>query len=464
MRVRSVGIAPTPEQDISLTPELLASTGARYSRNNEGLEAILEKVKGMDQDKAVDTIFKMVDFGHRSISDMAPVAIFMDDISIYMALKIWHLCPTAGGQESSTRYVKLSIDQLTLPPGITEHEKELILKSFKSYEECYELWNELATKHPEVMNLPKHLIESNEEKDKLAINRIKRNFAFDRARYYIPMCCRTNVMMIMQARGWVDLIKYLSSDMLEESKQLAEKLRSELKKVTPRLVKHAVYDEFYANGIKQDFEQGREPNGAKARMFGLQKDSKPFLAIQDVVRKSITDGNIKNNIEKACENHNNRYGYFGERIKRIIVRFGWENLTIAELRDLNRHRTGIKTFSLEPNGMYCSDDEIKKYEQLDPEITSKLEKHKRSAIELMVLGRYKFDMLDPYFVYFLPLGTQCFYEHVTTANNFLYQCELRTGLGAHFTYATRMKEVLELWFETYPETKPYITIGNAEPE
>lgn len=463
MKVATVGICPTKDQDKSLTPELLASTGARYSRNNEGLEAILEKIAGMDQDKAVDTIFGMVDYGHRSISDMAPVAMFMDDISIYMALKIWHLCPTAGGQESSTRYVKFSIDKITLPPNIREEELELLKASFESYEKCYELWNELATKHPEILNIPQELIKSEEKKDKLKVERLKRNFAFDRARCYIPMCCQTNVMMVMQARGWTDLIKYLASDHYEESNELADKLRTELKKVTPRLVKHTNRDENYTKGIREDFLCGRTNSNNKARFFGWEKDARPFLNI-DFPHLFPKMPHVLLNYSKECENHIDRYGFFGDNIKRIVVRFGWENLTIAELRDLNRHRTGHKSFYLEPTGLYCSDDEIEKYKHYDEDIANKLKAEKHKAMALIEIACWKYDKLDPNFVYFLPLGTQCFYEHVTTANHFLYQCELRTGLGAHFTYAARMKEVLELWFEQLPETRKYITIGNAEPE
>ena len=48
MHVTSVSIIPTEAATTAgrpaLTPELLAASGARYSRNNEGLEAILSKI------------------------------------------------------------------------------------------------------------------------------------------------------------------------------------------------------------------------------------------------------------------------------------------------------------------------------------------------------------------------------------------------------------------------------------
>src|ERR1017187_400504 len=67
----------------ALTPELLAASGARYSRNNEGLESILSKIDPNNLEKSVDSIFRMVDYGHQSIADMVPVALFIYGISIW---------------------------------------------------------------------------------------------------------------------------------------------------------------------------------------------------------------------------------------------------------------------------------------------------------------------------------------------------------------------------------------------
>src|SRR5271168_953072 len=116
MKVTQVALRPTEAsaraERPALTPELLAASGARYSRNNEGLQAILSKIDPQNLEKSVDSIFRMVDYGHQSIADMVPVAMFIDGVSIWLAYYIWTLCPTAGGQESSTRYIKISADGL----------------------------------------------------------------------------------------------------------------------------------------------------------------------------------------------------------------------------------------------------------------------------------------------------------------------------------------------------------------
>lgn len=103
MNVTHVALRPTEAVEAAgrpaLTPELLAATGARYSRNNEGLDAILARIDFAHPDSAVDGIFRMIDYGHQSIADMAPVAMFIDGVSLWLAYYLWALSPTAGGQE-----------------------------------------------------------------------------------------------------------------------------------------------------------------------------------------------------------------------------------------------------------------------------------------------------------------------------------------------------------------------------
>src|ERR1044071_6905527 len=100
MKVTQVAIRPTESSMAagrpSLTPELLAASGARYSRSNEGLEAILSRIDPENLDRSVESIFRMIDYGHQSIADMAPVAMFIDGISMWLAYYIWTLVPTAG--------------------------------------------------------------------------------------------------------------------------------------------------------------------------------------------------------------------------------------------------------------------------------------------------------------------------------------------------------------------------------
>jgi len=215
MKIQYVSISPTTaannEGCYALTPELLAATGARYSRNNEGLDAIVSKIDFSNTDKSVDGIFKMVDYGHASIADMAPIALFIDDITLYAAYFLWTLSPTAGGQECSTRYIKMdssnvaSTDDLGIYDEYEQQYDLYVAKSFNYYEEALKLWTKIGEIYPELTKIPSSLLSSESDKDKKQVARMMRNFAFDRARVYLPVSTLTGVMMIQSARAWANL-------------------------------------------------------------------------------------------------------------------------------------------------------------------------------------------------------------------------------------------------------------------
>ena len=71
---------------------------------------------------------------------------------------------------------------------------------------------------------------------------------------------------------------------------------------------------------------------------------------------------------------------------------------------------------------------------------------------------------NPAYVYWMLLGTQLDFEHVTTADKFIYEAELRTGTGSHYRYAQHLHDALALWYARFPETRGRILEGEAEPE
>lgn len=472
MQVTCVGIKPTrallDANAPVLTPELLAACGARYSRNGEGLAAILGKVDPLNEDAAVDSIFRMVDYGHQSIADMVPVAMFIDRISMWLALRIWWASPTAGGQESSTRYIELdpsaTVSDHEFVRGLTQQAdlQEKLTACFDAYQKSLDLWNQIVALHPSLLRLPDSLIHSLDPKDKRKVQRISRNFAFDRARYYLPMSAMTNVMLIMSARGWVSLIKQLASEQLNECRALAASLREQLNQVAPRLIRHARQDESYTSGAKQEFANSVSiAQRTSPSVLDGPADSGPFLDVM------LPSGISENALVEAIQFHRGRYDFIGSQLQRSAVRFGWQALPMAEIRDLNRHRTGSKFFSLSPIGTYLADDEIQRISAAAADAKSlcdRLQALRPAAIQAAKASRAELAAGNPAFVYWLPMGAQCYYEHTTTANHFLYQAELRTGLGSHYQYAARMAEVLALWHQRFPATKAYVRPGTAEPE
>ncbi len=449
----------------SLTPELMAATGARYSRNNEGLGSILEKIDPNHLDKSVDGIFKMIDYGHQSIADMVPVAMFMDGMSLWLAYHVWTLCPTAGGQESSTRYIELS-DASLLPPdllGIPEPEhgqwRDLMRDSFDAYKECHEAWDALAAADPALMRIPSEVLEDKSEKGVKKLARMRRNYAFDRARYYLPVAAKTNVMLEMSARGWVALCQHLLSLPMPEPQKLGGLIRAELELCAPRLLRHASAKSYLEKGLRESFEQMRRMADVlpdTCLKEGADPVCHPAAPYLDVL---LPDGASGASLAADLAFHENRYAWMGLGIQRTAVRFGWEAMAIAEIRDLNRHRTGTKYCPLVPRGFYGALDQIPSGAVLGILHESVETGRRASALALKKLREG-----DPGYIYWSVLGTQYPFEHTTTADKFIYEAELRTGIGAHYKYAEHLREVLALWHEKFPETRGKILEGSAEPE
>lgn len=459
--------AATLAQRPALTPELLAASGARYSRSNEGLEGILSRIDPANLDRSVDSIFRMIDYGHQSIADMAPIAIFLDGVSIWLAYYVWSLCPTAGGQESSTRYIRLSPEGLIDPellgidPAAQEEWRASMADAFHAYEKALAFWEKAAAASPELVRIPENVMNDPSEKAAKQRARMQRNYAFDRARNFIPSATATNMMLVMSARGWVNLCQHLLSHFMPEAVRLGTLIREELALGAPRLLKHAVRQENIALGLDDEFQElrGLEAEGDLPTIT-LESFTAEPRAILDLME---APGATPEDVAHALRFHEHRYGWIGQTLRRTGIRFAWDAVGFAEIRDLNRHRTGTKYCPTVPVGFYAALDVLPSLESLQAEE----EEYKKLALVGANASKRAREILaagSPAYAYYTLLGTQFPFEHTTTADKFLYEAELRTGAGAHYRYAQHLHDALVLWYQRFPETRGAVIEGGAEPE
>lgn len=462
MKIQYVSISPTEKSNelgcLALTPELLAATGARYSRNNEGLNAIASKIDYSNLNKSVDGIFKMIDYGHQSIADMTPIALFIDEISQFAAYYLWTLSPTAGGQECSTRYIKMDVsglvdtETLGIPDHLVDQFNEYNRKAFENYQTALECWTELSNLHPEETKIPQSLLNSTADKDIKAVARMKRNYAFDRARVYIPLAASTGVMMVQSARAWANISAHLQSHQLKELNLIGEQIAEQMSIGAPRLLKHTKPTEAIRNCL--NYERQISVDNIDYSNILADNQTQTFLDVEDL----LYDPNV---YRDSCRFRSNRYSPFGSPIARMSVKFAWEGISFGEIRDLNRHRTGTKYCPLLPIGFYGSTDQIPNSSNLNlvDKIYDLYKNFKNTTIRAREI------MKDhPEYIYFTSLGHKYYFEHTTTADKFLYEMELRTGIGAHYKYAEHCREVLKKWYEKYPGTEELLFEGSAEPE
>lgn len=448
MKVTGLALVPPPSAaDLpKVTPELLASVLARYSRSNEGIHAILEKVDLANPDASIDRILKFVDYGHASIGGLTGgLAIALDDISMWLAYKLFEIAQMADGQESSTRYITMDAANLPapaeigIPDDLAPRWQALMAKSFAAYNAEYARLDALGTAEPDRVRVPA-------DAKPAVVTRIRKNYALDRARYFIPLATRTNVGLVQSSRMWAATVKHLDSMPHPEARAAAALIRSELIKISPRLMRHSSAEKSYQ-------EQAQQELAASLRL-GLARLSTAPLADDvwvHVDRSTPPFLSEEQPLAEALRHRANRYGYQGTATRRMRVSFAWNNMAVAELRDLNRHRTGHRYTPLIQAGFY-----------LPPEITHAA--HQSLLDEQAALTKELMERGSPAYVYSLLLGAQTPFEHSTHADKFIYEAELRTGMGAHYRYAEHLSAVLKAFFVQVPEARQWVVEGTAEPE
>jgi thymidylate synthase ThyX len=419
---------------------------ARYSRSNEGLAAILAKVDIANPEASIDRILKFVDYGHASIGGLTGgLAIALDGVSMWLAYKIFEIAQMADGQESSTRYITMdaanvpSAADLGVPADLAARWNDVIARSFAAYHAEYARLDALAVAQPDLVRLPP-------DAKPAVVTRLRKNYALDRARYFIPFATRTNLGLVQTSRMWAVTVKHLDSLPQAEARAAAALIRAELVKQSPRLTRHSVAEKSYAEQARQEL--------ATSCALGLARLSAAPLADEVWVHVDAATPPFlaeTQSIAESLKHRANRYAQQGTATRRMRVSFAWNNLAIAELRDLNRHRTGHRYTPLIQAGFY-----------LPPEIAHAT--HAALLADQLALTQELMERGSPAYVYSLLLGAQTPFEHSTHADKFIYEAELRTGMGAHFRYADHLSAALRGFFEKVPAAKAWVVEGTAEPE
>ena len=233
MKVTGLAIVPPPSaSDLpKVTPELLASVLARYSRSTEGISSILGKVDIANPDASIDRILKFVDYGHASIGGLTGgLAVALDGVSMWLAYKIFEIAQMADGQESSTRYITMDpanipgSEELGIPDDLAPRWRAVLARAFEAYNSEYARLDALSVAEPERIRFPR-------DAKPAVVARIRKNYALDRARYFIPLATKTNVGLVQTSRMWALTVKHLDSLPNPEARSAAALIRAELLKV-----------------------------------------------------------------------------------------------------------------------------------------------------------------------------------------------------------------------------------------
>ena len=275
---------------------------------------------------------------------------------------------------------------------------------------------------------------------------------------------KINMHLELAPEKILDEIQSIVIEQQGEFHNIWESIRQELELCAPRLLRHATEKPSYTAGIQYEFDH----LVTKASRFLL-----PYLKPEAETFEHPPTAHLETNLPRdvqaeeladALRFHDNRYAWVGEQLRRTMVRFRWDAVALAEIRDLNRHRTGTKTCPLVPVGFYAAIDQIPTGTDDTDVLYTKLRELSETGRLCSERAARILQANAPEYVYFTVLGTQYSFEHITTADKFLYEAELRTGTGAHYRYARHLHDMLSLWYEQFPVTKGLVLEGSAEPE
>lgn len=194
-------------------PSINAYLGARYSRSADSIVDIASEIieNNTDASERLEKIFS--GYGHKSVGDMADLFVCIENVPLYVAMRIFYMTSVVAGQERSTRFQNFENPEFVKIPkevcddkSISKEYENLIMKEMKDYRELLKPTKDLMETHFKINE------ESPQEKSALQAR------AFDTARYLLPLGIHTSAAYLMSARNWSEIISFLcASDNISEN-------------------------------------------------------------------------------------------------------------------------------------------------------------------------------------------------------------------------------------------------------
>ncbi len=197
-------------------PEIQAYAMAKYSRSALSMKESLREISQQKAEKFLNTFY--FQYGHRSIADLAHIALAVERLSILAAIAVadeqrW------DGQERSTRYQDFRKSGYYTPdfddPSARQLYRETIHYLFSEYELLSEnMFQYLAGITPKPSEMKQEAYE-----------RTLRARAFDFSRYLLPLAANTSLGEIVNARTLENQVSHLLAHTHKEVRQLGVLLK-----------------------------------------------------------------------------------------------------------------------------------------------------------------------------------------------------------------------------------------------
>ena len=193
-------------------PEIQAYAMAKYSRSALSMKESLKEISQQKAEKFLNTFY--FQYGHRSIADLAHIALAIEKLSILAAIAVadeqrW------DGQERSTRYQDFKKSGYYTPDfGGDDQARTLYGEAIDSLFAEYESLSEQMFRY--LVSIAPKPAEMKQE----SYDRTLRARAFDISRYLLPLATNTSLGEIVNARTLENQIAHLLSHTHKEVRHL----------------------------------------------------------------------------------------------------------------------------------------------------------------------------------------------------------------------------------------------------
>ena len=198
-------------------PEVQAYAMAKYSRSALSMKESLTELNAQKAEKFLNTFY--FQYGHRSIADLAHIAMAIESLSLLAATIVvdetrW------DGQERSTRYQNFHKSGYFTPDFSSDAASSQLYREtldflFSEYEHFSdEMFHYLAAQTPKPDDMKQDAYE-----------RTLRARAFDLSRYILPLATNTSLGQIVNARTLETQVSRLLSHTHKEVRELGQKLK-----------------------------------------------------------------------------------------------------------------------------------------------------------------------------------------------------------------------------------------------
>ncbi len=292
-------------------PEDNAMLQALYSRSASSVVDHVEKVRKSGSGKFMETFY--LGYGHSSIADCGSTTIFIEKLSILAdkAIQDW---PLYSGQETSTRYIDMSKQEIIDPLGTDE--SKLILQS----------WMDFYISSQEVLkNHIKGLYPKKSDEDDGIYQKAVNARCFDIMRGFLPAGITTQLSWHSNLRQASDKLSLMRHWPLKEVREISDSIWKNLKEK---------YSHSFSNELFENQENYREYLMKEYGYYISEKIDNDFSFYTDIKHDELV---------KYCDlfdKRSSKTGFPQFLAELGIVRFDFL-LDFGSFRDLQRHRNGV---------------------------------------------------------------------------------------------------------------------------